>query len=385
MRSELFPTLRDITFAERDSATIERELIRGYENAYQLQFGQERKLYPGDPIRLFLETIAFALIHQRQLIDYTGKMNLLAYSRGDYLDHLGALLGVYRLPAQSALTTLKFTLSAPQIGASVIPAGTRATPGGGDIIFATAETATIQEGTREVEASAYCMVTGAHGNGFLPGQIRKIVDPFPWQMSVENMTISYGGTDTEIDENFRERIQLAPEYFSVAGPSGAYEYWARTAHQGIIDVAVIGPPEIEPGNVEIYPLMIGGELPTQDILDAVYNICSADDVRPLTDYVFVKTPQQINYNLQVTYWINRRQATSAAAIQQTVEQSVQSWISWQRSKLGRDLNPSELNYRMIASGAKRVEIGYPLFTVLTQSQVAVPGNVNVVFGGLEDG
>ena len=79
MKSELFSYLPDITFAERDPAVIERELISGYESAYQLQFGEERKLYPGDPIRLFLESVAFELVHQRQLIDHTGKMNLLAY------------------------------------------------------------------------------------------------------------------------------------------------------------------------------------------------------------------------------------------------------------------------------------------------------------------
>ncbi|MDR1978307.1 MAG: hypothetical protein LBQ42_06205, partial [Synergistaceae bacterium] len=90
MKSDLFPTLPDIVFAERDPATIERELINGYEQAYQLQYGEERRLYPGDPVRLFLESVAFELVHQRQLIDYAGKMNLLAYSAENYLDHLGA-------------------------------------------------------------------------------------------------------------------------------------------------------------------------------------------------------------------------------------------------------------------------------------------------------
>ena len=385
MKSDLFPSLADIVFAERDPAVIERELINGYEQAYQLQYGEERKLYPGDPIRLFLESVAFEIVQQRHLIDDTGKMNLLAYSRSNYLDHLGALLGVTRLPAQPALTTLKFTLSAPQIGVSVIPAGTRATPGGGDIVFSTMEVAEIPEGGQEVEVAAECLSIGATGNGFLPGQVKKIVDPFPWQMKVENTTTTFGGTDTENDENLRERIQIAPESFSVAGPGGAYEYWARTAHQGIVDVAVVGPPETEPGNVEIYPLMQGGEIPSQEILDAVFEICDAEDIRPDTDHVFVLPPVPVPYDLQVTYWIDRGRATQAAAIQKNVEQAIPAWISWQRSKLGRDLNPSELNHRMVAVGAKRTEISAPIFTVLTHAQVAVAGNIELVFGGLEDG
>ena len=384
MKSDLFPTLPDISFAERDPAIIERELIRGYEDAYRLQYGQERKLFPGDPIRLFLNTIAFKLIQQRQLINNAGKMNLLAYARDEYLDHLGALLGVYRLPAQSALTTLKFTLSTSQIGVSVIPAGTRATPGGGDIVFATLTTAEIPEGANEVEVPAHCLVSGVSGNGFVPGQVRKIVDPFPWQMGVENVTVSSGGADIESDENFRERIQIAPELFSVAGPRGAYEYWARSAHQSIIDVDVIGPPQIEPGHVEIYPLMRGGEIPTQDILDLVYKTCNAENVRPLTDYLSVLPPIKTTYDLNVTYWINRSRATQAVAIQTAVEKAVQDWIVWQKSKLGRDLDPSVLNHLMVAVGAKRPEIISPVFTVLEYAELSVPGEISVTFGGLED-
>jgi phage-related baseplate assembly protein len=295
------------------------------------------------------------------------------------------LLGVTRLPAQPALTTLKFTLSEPQIGTSMIPLGTRATPGGGDIVFATTEVAEVAEGETEIEVPAACLILGAAGNGFLAGQIRKIADPFPWQMSVENTTVTADGTDIENDENFRERIQIAPESFSVAGPRGAYEYWARTAHQSIIDVAVVGPPETEPGNVEIYPLLAGGELPSQEILDAVYDICDAEDIRPDTDHVFVLTPTPVSYDLQATYWIDRSRATQVTAIQQAVTLAAQAWISWQRSRLGRDVNPSELNHRLVAAGAKRVEITSPVFTVLTHSQVAVPDNIEITFGGLEDG
>ena len=63
------------------------------------------------------------------------------------------------------------------------------------------------------------------------GQINTLVDPIAYISSVSNTTASTGGTDTEDDENYRERIQLAPESFSVAGSEGAYIYWARSAHQ----------------------------------------------------------------------------------------------------------------------------------------------------------
>lgn len=379
MKSELFPGLADIAFAERDPAAIEAAIITAYEDR------SGRTLAKGDPVRLLLESVALYIIQQRHLIDFTGKQNTLAYAEGDFLEHLGALLAVSRLAPASAVTTLKFTLSDAMPQAVVIPAGTRVTPGGGGVLFATVEDVTVPAGATEALAAAQCTEPGAAGNGFLPGQLRKIVDPFPWEMSVANVTQTSGGSDEENDENLRERIQLAPESFSVAGPRGAYEYWARSAHQDIIDVAVIGPPDLEPGYVEIYPLMKGGELPEPDIVQAVLDVCNADDIRPLTDCVSAHAPKAVSYALDVTYWIDRARATQVSELQAAVEAAASGWIAWQRGKLGRDLNPSELAHRMVAAGAKRVDIASPAFTVLRASEVAIPSSAAVTFGGLEDG
>ena len=98
------------------------------------------------------------------------------------------------------------------------------------------------------------------------------------------------------------------------------------------------------------------------------------------------SPQKILYDLNVTYWIDRSRASQAVFIQKSVRQAVNDWVLWQKRRLGRDLNPSELNHRMVASGAKRVEIVSPTFTVLTAAQVAIPkAEPRLSFGGLEDG
>ena len=83
------------------------------------------------------------IVQQRSLIDYAAKQNLLAYAEGDFLDHIGAMLGVMRLEASNAMTTLKFTLSEPRLSAVIIPEGIRASPGGGTILFATTESVEI--------------------------------------------------------------------------------------------------------------------------------------------------------------------------------------------------------------------------------------------------
>ncbi|MBQ9526535.1 MAG: baseplate J/gp47 family protein, partial [Fretibacterium sp.] len=160
-KSDLFPGLDDISFAETDPATIEREIITLYETL------TGRSLAKGDPVRLFLESIALVIIQQRTLIDYTGKQNLLAYAEAEHLDHLSAYLGVTRLAASSAVTTLKFTLSEGQPAAVIIPAGTRASPGGGEILFATVEDHEIPAGETEALILAQCTTVGTAGNGFV--------------------------------------------------------------------------------------------------------------------------------------------------------------------------------------------------------------------------
>ena len=377
-KSELFINLNDINFAEKSPVIIEREIITAFEEY------TGRTLAKGDPVRLFLESVALIIIQQRHLIDYAAKQNLLAYATGDYLDHIGVLLGVTRLPAYKAVTSLKFTLSDLQLSAVIIPAGTRVTPDG-NIIFQTLEDAEIPAGELECVISAECTDAGVSGNGFLAGQIKKLVDVFPYEMSVINITDSSGGSDIESDENFRERINIAPESFSAAGPYGAYEYLARSAHQDIIDVAVLGQPYADPGVVKIYPLMTGGELPTQDILDLIVETCSERDKRPLTDQVLVLTPEAVSYDLSVKFYIDRANAASAASIAVNVESAFSDFMLWQRSRLGRDINPSELNFRLIAAGAKRTEISAPVFTVLKPWQVAVADSSELIYGGLEDG
>lgn len=377
--------LNEIQFAERDPAKIEGHVITLAESLMSTEGAPPVKLHRADPRRLLLLPFIAMLVQQRNDIDWTAKQNLLYYALGDNLDHLGFFLGVTRLEPAHAMTTLRYELSAPQNQIVTLPAGTRATPDGTHY-FATMETVGIPVGSTNAEVTAKCTMPGLSGNGWAIGQINQQVDRLPWVKSVANVTVSTGGAEVEDDENFRDRIRMAPESFSVAGPRGAYEYWARSTHQDIVDVAVIGPPDLKPGNVELYPLMRGGELPSQEIIDAVLKKCNAEDIRPLTDYVKALQPKPLRYRLDVVYWLDRSRATQAAALQQAVEAAARGWMSWQKSKLGRDLNPSELNHRMVAAGAKRVEVRSPSFVVLGASQVALlDGEARISFGGLEDG
>lgn len=340
----------------------------------------ERKLARADPLRLFLLGVEALLIQQRLLFDQMAKMNLLACAKGSYLDHIGALVGTERLPASPAATTMKLTLSAVREQAVIIPKGARVTAGD-NIYFALNENAIIPAGELYVMASATCTENGERGNGYLPGEISRIVDPVPFWASAENTTKSEGGADVEDDEAYRERIHEAPEKFSTAGPTLAYEYHAKAASALIADVY---PDSPAPGEVVVYPLLKGGVIPGEEVLTLVREKLNDRRIRPLTDKVSVKAPESVKYDVDAVYYIDRSNATEASAIQSRAENAVQEFVAWQKEKLGRDINPTELYYRLRTAGVKRAEIKSPVFTKTEKNQVAIADHVKVTFGGLED-
>ena len=369
--------LRDLprlSFAERSPALIESNIVKTVEGLL------DRKLARADPLRLFLLSVEAIIVQQREIIDQSAKMNLLAYAMGENLDHIGALVGTERIDASSAHTTLSLVLSAPRETATSIPKGLRVTAGD-SVMFALNETIIIPKGVISARGTATCTIAGTVGNGYAAGELKTIVDPVPFLVSAMNTTKSEGGADVEDDESYRERIHEAPEKFSTAGPTLAYEYHAKAASALISDVSVDSPA---PGEVDVYPLLKGGVIPGEEVLSLVREKLNDRRIRPLTDKVRVKAPESVKYDVEARYYIDRRDATEAAAIQARTENAVQEFVAWQKEKLGRDINPTELYYRLRAAGVKRAEIISPVFTATNRKQVAVAGNVKVTFGGLED-
>lgn len=375
-----FYGLPDINFVEKDIETILADAIATYEQAYFEATGERKTLAQGDPIRIWIYTQALKLYGAYQLIDYTGKQNLLKYSSGDILENIGARVGVTRLDAKAAVVTQRFTLSAIQGSAVAIPQGTRTSPGN-NIYFATKEYAEIPAGQLSVDVVSECTETGENGNGFITGQINVLVDPIAFVASTSNTDTSQGGADKESDESLRERIFLKPDSFSVAGPEDAYIYFTREANQSITDAVAYSP---SPGVVDIRFILENGEIPEPAIISEVDSYLSAETRRPLTDNVIVAAPELVSYDITLTYYIKTSDANRAASIQTAVAAAIDAYKLWQKTKIGRDVNPDELLARIKAAGAKRAVIVAPVFNALTRTQIASEGTVTVTYGGLED-
>jgi len=212
---------------------------------------------------------------------------------------------------------------------------------------------------------ATCTQTGEVGNGYGVGELNRIVDPQPFLLSIVNLTESEGGADVETDDSYRERIRLAPESFSNAGSEGAYIFFTKQVSSLIQDV------------------MITSENPGEELLQQIYENLSDKKVRPLTDNVFVKCPSVETYEINLRYCIAESDADNVLSISAKVDQAVKDFITWQRSALGRDINDTELYYRVRAAGAKRAEIIYPRFTVIPDSSIAVCSAKIIQYAGIE--
>ena len=363
-------------FLTTDAAQIQSEIITTYENL------TGRTLAAGDPVRLFLLGIADILVQQRTAVNIAAQQNLLPYAQGEYLDALGTYLSVARLAESRAKTTIRFTLSEALATIYQIPAGFEVT--NGVVTFATDAILDIPAGKLTGEVTATCTTSGAVGNDFLAGQISTIVTPQTFLASAENVTITTGGADAENDADYAERIRLAPNSFSVAGPKKAYIFHAKSVSSAVIDVSVVSPT---PGEVEVYPLLEGGTLPSEEVLEQIEAHLSSEDIRPLTDHVSVLAPAPHEYQINLHYWILADDKTKTQSIQAAVAEAVEKYRVWQQSKIGRDIVPAKLIAAVINAGAARIDSE----TMTPAAFVSMPENtvpqctaVNVVYEGYKD-
>lgn len=420
--------LPDVTFADSTPLTIADRFRALYETIRRVA-EPDFTLGASDPERLVQLTESAMFSQAYTLLNDTGRGNLLYYARGAQLDHLGAFLGERgkRLPPAYAHVTLEYTLSTPLPTITTLPAGLKATPDN-QIFFQTEYPLEIPAGQRTGQVRAVATVQGREANGFSEGTIRNMVDIPPFVSGVANVTVSDGGTDWEDDgevgnldeaNGYRGRLHMLIESYSVAGPDGAYEFWARSANADIADARAWMPPlnlaafgawltselgvtkddaELAklweslndtfrtsgtgPGNVNIAVLMRGGEPASTEVLNDVMYIL--DDKVPLTDYVHPVAPVIITYDIDFQYWINRSDALRSAQIQAAVTAAVTEYTIWQASKIGRDITPLDLWRRVGEAGAKRIIPVAPVFTVLEAWELAKPGSVNPLYMGLED-
>lgn len=364
-----------------DIDKIKKEMVADYEAYYRAETGENIVLYPADKDRIKLNVVANKLYQAYQCIEKAFRMNFLRYAYGDYLKHLGGNKRTFKQESKPAVTVLRFSLDEERSQVTAIPKGKRATAGD-NVFFATDDYAEIPAGSLYIDVKATCSEAGTAGNQYVPGQINTMADRIPYVSRVENITESEGGSDEESDDDFRERIFLAPSAYSTAGPMEAYIYWIKKHNSAAIeDVKVSSNEE---AIVDIRIVLTDGKLPSQAFLTDMEEYLETSAIRPLTDRVVVAAPDVIEYDLDLTYYIGRSNKGNAENIQTAAEEAVDAYVIWQKTHIGADINTDVLIEFLRTAGVKRVVLRSPVYRAVTDKQIAVAKAVTIVYGGLED-
>jgi phage-related baseplate assembly protein len=346
------------------------DMITAFEQA------ADRTLQPAQVERLLIDLYAYRESLVRNAIQYAGQQNLLAFAVFPMIDYLGALLGVTRLAAQPALTTLEFTLASAQTVSITIAAGTLVGTSDGSYSFATSAALVIPPGALTGSVGAAATAPGAGANGYLAGQVNVLLNPNALIASVANTAATSGGSAPETDDHLRQRIQAAPNQFSVAGPVGAYRFFALGADPSIVDAQVVSPA---PGSVDVY--ILTGPITTQPaaapnlagvassaLLSAVFTALNADTVRPLTDTVNVLAVTEVDY--QITGTITLYSDADPTATANAANAAAAEFAINLAAKIQRDIVPSQIVAALSVAGVYEVTLTAPAYTQLQAGQWA---------------
>ena len=182
----------------------------------------------------------------------------------------------------------------------------------------------------------------------------------------------------ESDEDFRKRIQLAPQGFSVAGPQGAYIFHALGADARVLDVAVSSPVA---GQVLVTVLSREGNgMASNELLDTVLQRLGSDDVRPLTDEVLVQSALIIPYSVHARLFT--LPGPDATVVMKEANQRIQRY-ALDTHAIGCTPTLSGIYAALHVAGVGRVELITPT-TDIAISHVEAPWceAIDIAYGGI---
>lgn len=182
----------------------------------------------------------------------------------------------------------------------------------------------------------------------------------------------------ESDEDFRRRIVLAPEGYSVAGPEGAYVYHALSADPRVLDASAISP---DPGEVLVTVLSREGDgTAAPDLVAAVQAYLSAESRRPLTDFVTVQSAAIIEY--QVEAEIMTFAGPDSAVVLAEARAQLDAYVE-ASFRMGIDITISGLHAALHRAGVQNIRLISPAGPILVdRTQAAYCTGITLRHAGI---
>ncbi|WP_410706924.1 baseplate assembly protein [Citrobacter braakii] len=224
------------------------------------------------------------------------------------------------------------------------------------------------------DGAAACMLSHATGSD---------LDNLAANNDTERLTV-IEETDTtdavmESDAALRLRAQSAFDGLSVAGPTGAYEYFAKSASGKVADVKASSPA---PAEVVVSVLSAEGDGTASDELIATVNAKLSDEsVRPVGDRLTVQSAEIISYDISATLYLYP--GPESEPIVNAAEASLQKWLKSQW-RIGLDVARSAILAALHVQGVQRVELDLPERLIISDTQAARCASVTITRGGTDE-
>ncbi|KGD83531.1 baseplate assembly protein [Pantoea stewartii subsp. indologenes] len=197
--------------------------------------------------------------------------------------------------------------------------------------------------------------------------------------NVKRLTITPANPDAvppvaavmESDDDLRLRVPGAFEGLSVAGPTAAYEFYAKSADGRVSDVSATSPA---PAEVLITVLSRDNSgAATADLLNAVNVALNAEEVRPVADRVTVQAAAIFDY--QVKAKLHLFDGVAAGPCLEAAQAAMNAYLTDQK-KLGRSVRRESYGAVLRVAGVDWVEITEPAQDIILNRTQA--GNCTAV-------
>ena len=180
----------------------------------------------------------------------------------------------------------------------------------------------------------------------------------------------------EADDALRERVQLAYEGLTTAGPRNSYILHARNASARVADAEAESP---SPACVTVTVLSLEGDgAAAPELLATVAAALNDEDVRPLGDRVTVNSAQILPYRIDAVLHMKGPGPESDAALAEA-ERKLAAWVN-PRRRLGIEVARSAIDAQLHVAGVARVELRGWQDIVPSKAQAAYCTGYSVTLG-----
>ena len=226
------------------------------------------------------------------------------------------------------------------------------------------------------DGAAACMLS--HSTG---GDLDNIAANLDTERLIKTEATETTDAEMESDEALRLRAQAAFEGMSVAGPSAAYEYFARSASGKVADARASSPA---PAEVIIAVLSTEGDgTASPELLTAVAEAVNDEEVRPLGDRVTVRSAEIVDYEIDATLYLYP--GPESEPIINAADASLQKFLKQNDKKISRDVARSAISAALHVQGVQRVVLNAPPDDIrISDIQAARNIGYNLENGGTDE-